>query len=82
MGSDRPIKVAVQIDSQEPQTVAFIPDAPPGQLPAQWDGNDGFVANAAVDVVTNWPLPPGAHTLKVRKRSAKPSSLSLKWMFY
>ncbi|EJD06971.1 uncharacterized protein FOMMEDRAFT_131740 [Fomitiporia mediterranea MF3/22] len=65
MGPDRPIKIAVQMDNQSPQTVAFIPPAPPGQLPAQWDGNDGFVANAAVSVLTNWTAPPGAHTLKL-----------------
>ncbi|EJD06965.1 uncharacterized protein FOMMEDRAFT_102997 [Fomitiporia mediterranea MF3/22] len=65
MGPDRPIKVAVQMDSQSPQTVAFIPSAPPGQLPPQWDGDDGFVANAIVNVVTSWSAPPGAHTLKL-----------------
>lgn len=62
---DRPINIAVQMDDQDPQTVAFIPSAAPGQLPAEWDGNDGFVANAAVSVVTDWTAPPGAHTLKV-----------------
>ena len=65
MGPDRPIKVAVQVDSQTPQTVAFIPPSSPGTLPPQWDGNDGFVANAIVSVVTNWAAAPGAHTLKV-----------------
>ena len=63
---DRPINIAVQMDDQDFQTVAFIPSAAPGQLPAEWDGNDGFVANAAVSVVTNWTASPGAHTLKVR----------------
>ncbi|KAH8117845.1 hypothetical protein DFH11DRAFT_1839415 [Phellopilus nigrolimitatus] len=65
MGPDRPIKIAVQMDSQVPQTVAFIPPSAPGTLPAQWDGNDGFVANAIVSVVTNWTASPGAHTLKL-----------------
>ena len=65
MGPDRPINVAVQLDSQTPQTVAFIPAAAPGDLPAQWDGNDGFVANAIVNVATNWTTSPGSHTLKV-----------------
>lgn len=55
------------MDNQTAQTVAFIPDAPPGQLPPEWDGNDGFVANAAVNVVTDWPILPGAHTLKVKR---------------
>ncbi|THH00581.1 hypothetical protein EW145_g7057 [Phellinidium pouzarii] len=65
MGPDRPIKIAVQIDDQTPQTVAFIPPSAPGTLPPQWDGNDGFVANAIVSVVTNWSAPPGAHTFKI-----------------
>ena len=65
MGRDRPIKVAIQMDDQAPQTVPFIPFSKPGTLPPQWDGNDGFVANAIVSVVTNWNAPPGAHTLKV-----------------
>jgi len=65
IGPDEPIGLAVQMDSQAPQTVYFIPSAPPGQLPAQWDGNDGFVANSIVDAVTSFEAPPGAHTLKV-----------------
>ncbi|EJD06938.1 uncharacterized protein FOMMEDRAFT_152276 [Fomitiporia mediterranea MF3/22] len=65
MGPDRPIKIAVQMDDQTPQTVAFIPPAPPGTLPPQWDGNDGFVANAIVSVPTSWSAQPGAHTLKL-----------------
>ncbi|KAH8117866.1 hypothetical protein DFH11DRAFT_863501 [Phellopilus nigrolimitatus] len=65
MGPDRPIKIAVQMDSQAPQTVAFIPPSAPGTLPAQWDGDDGFVANAIVSVITNWTASPGAHTLKL-----------------
>lgn len=65
-GPDRPISFAVQVDSQAPQIQQFIPPAAPGSLPAQWDGNDGFVANAIVNVVTNVSASPGAHTLTVR----------------
>lgn len=65
MGPDEPLKIAVQMDSQEPQTVVFIPASAPGTLPAAWDGLDGFAANAAVSVVTKWAASPGAHTLKV-----------------
>ena len=65
IGPDEPIGLAVQIDAQAPQTVYFIPPAAPGQLPAEWDGNDGFVANSIVDAVTSFVAPPGAHTLKV-----------------
>ena len=65
LGPDEPIGLAVQLDSQAPQTVYFIPPAAPGQLPAQWDGNDGFVANSIVDAMTSFVAPPGAHTLKV-----------------
>lgn len=65
MGPNETVKIAVQIDDQAPQTVAFIPDSAPGTLPDAWDGNDGFAANAIVSVVTNWTASPGAHTLKV-----------------
>ncbi|KAL5525645.1 hypothetical protein ACEPAG_6981 [Sanghuangporus baumii] len=65
MGPDRPIKLAVQMDDESSQTIAFIPPAPPGELPPQWDGNDGFVANSIVNVATSWSAPPGAHTLKL-----------------
>ena len=71
MGPDRPIKIAVQMDGQSPQTVAFIPPAPPGKLPPQWDGNDGFVANSIVSVMSHWSAPPGAHTLKVSKSNSQ-----------
>lgn len=43
LGPDRPVAVAVQVDSLDPQTTYFIPPAAPGSLPAQWDGLDGFV---------------------------------------
>ena len=65
MGPDRPIAVAVQVDDESIQTEYFIPPAPPGTLPPQWNGNDGFVANAIVPVNTSWKAAPGAHTLKV-----------------
>jgi len=65
MGPTRPISIAVQVDSETPQTVQFIPASAPGTLPPQWDGNDGFVANAIVDVATNFTASPGAHTLKL-----------------
>ena len=54
------------MDNQAPQTMAFIPSSAPGSLPPQWDGLDGFVANAGVKVVTTWSAPPGKHTFKVR----------------
>lgn len=77
MGLDEPISIAVQLDDQTPQTVAFIPPAPPGTLPAQWGGDDGFAANSIVPVVTQWTANPGTHTLTVRHpflfRSAKSS---------
>ena len=65
MGPDRPLKIAIQMDDQTPQTVAFIPASAPGTQPAAWGGNDGFVANNAVFVPTSWTIAPGAHTLKV-----------------
>ena len=59
------MKIAIQMDDQEPQTIKFIPDYAPGTLPSTWQGNDGYIANAAIDVNTTWPAAPGAHTLKV-----------------
>ncbi|KAJ3487914.1 hypothetical protein NLI96_g3210 [Meripilus lineatus] len=63
--TDRPISVAVQVDSQPPQTTQFIPPAVPGNLPDAWDGVDGFVANSIVTVANNFTATPGAHILKV-----------------
>ena len=84
MGSDRPVKIGVQMDEQSPQTVAFIPLSDPGQLPDEWGGNDGFVANSIVSVVTNWTASPGAHTLKVSGvssiNSMKLTMLSCGWL--
>ena len=68
LGLTEPISIAVQMDDQEPQDVAFIPPAPPGTLPDAWGGNDGFAANSIVPVVTNWVANPGTHTLTVKYR--------------
>jgi hypothetical protein len=65
LGADRPLGFAVQIDSGAPQSNYFFPPAAPGQQPAAWDGNDGFVANSIIAVPNSLTLPPGAHTLKV-----------------
>jgi hypothetical protein len=66
LGNDRPLRIAVQVDSQDAQTTQFIPDAAPGQLPDAWDGVDGFVANSIVSVNGLWTnIEPGAHTLKI-----------------
>jgi hypothetical protein len=62
---DAPISVAIQMDSQAPQTIAFIPLASPGTEPAAWGGMDGFAANNIVPIHTNWNAPPGEHTLTV-----------------
>lgn len=65
LGADRPIGLALQVDSQPPKTSYFMPMAAPGALPAAWGGLDGFVANGVVSVTANFTAPPGAHTLKV-----------------
>ncbi|GJJ14027.1 hypothetical protein Clacol_008284 [Clathrus columnatus] len=64
-GLDRPVAFATQLDDDEPQAQYFIPMAPPGDLPPQWDTDDGWVANSIVDVVSTHIAAPGAHTLKV-----------------
>lgn len=64
-GLDRPVAIATQLDDDEIQAQYFIPSAAPGDLPAQWDGNDGWVANAIIDVLSTHVAAPGSHTLKV-----------------
>ncbi|KAF8656146.1 hypothetical protein AX16_002748 [Volvariella volvacea WC 439] len=65
-GNDRRLALAVAIDSSAPQTTQFIPPASPGNLPSQWGGSDGFVANSIVSVVNTFGgVRPGAHTLKI-----------------
>ncbi|KAF8577643.1 glycoside hydrolase family 115 protein [Ramaria rubella] len=61
----RPLGFATQVDSDTPQAQYFIPLAPPGELPDAWGGNDGFVANSIVSVVSEHVASPGAHTLKI-----------------
>ncbi|KAJ3557630.1 hypothetical protein NM688_g1372 [Phlebia brevispora] len=64
-GLDRPVALAVQIDSEDPQTTYFIPPSAAGEEPDAWDGLDGFVANSIVSVINQFPASPGAHTLKI-----------------
>jgi len=64
-GLDRPLGFAVQIDSEAPQSIYFLPPAASGQLPKAWDGENGFVANSIVTYATQHAVNPGAHTLKV-----------------
>lgn len=61
-GDDRPVAIGVQVDDSDPQVTYFIPPAPPGQEPPQWDD---FVANEIVPVVGKFSAPPGKHTLTV-----------------
>lgn len=66
LGNDHPLRVAVQLDSQDAQATQFIPDAAPGALSDAWNGVDGFVANSIVSVNGLWTnVKPGAHTLKI-----------------
>ncbi|TFK36601.1 hypothetical protein BDQ12DRAFT_667737 [Crucibulum laeve] len=63
---DTPLSLALQIDSLTPQIINPIPAAAPGTLPAAWDTNDGWVANAAVPISATFNgVSPGAHTLKL-----------------
>ena len=66
LGDDRPLGLAFQIDDGAPKTNYFVPKSVPGQVPAPWNGNDGWVANSIIDVPFVFPTQPGAHTLKVR----------------
>lgn len=66
MGPDEPLAIGIQVDDQPAQAKFFIPAAAPGALPSTWDGNDGYIANAIINVPTNWSLSPGEHTLTVR----------------
>jgi hypothetical protein len=50
-----------------------MPDAPPGEQPAAWDGVDGFAANDIIPVNTKFiNVSPGKHTLKVRNYLLSP----------
>lgn len=66
LGDDRPLGLAFQIDDGAPATNYFVPASVPGQVPAPWNGNDGWVANSIIEVPVTLPVQPGAHTLKVR----------------
>ncbi|KAI0651150.1 hypothetical protein C8Q79DRAFT_1004466 [Trametes meyenii] len=61
----RPLGLALQIDDGTPQTNHFVPASVPGQVPAPWNGVDGWVANSIISVPFVLPVEPGAHTLKV-----------------
>lgn len=61
-GNDRPLAIAVQVDSSTPQTSYFIPAADPGDEPDAWGD---WVANGTVPVTGNFTAWPGAHTLTV-----------------
>jgi hypothetical protein len=65
MGPDEPLGIGIQLDDQSPVAQYYIPPAPPGAVPPTWDGNDGYIANAIINVPTNWTLSSGQHTLKV-----------------
>ncbi|KAI0369314.1 hypothetical protein BV20DRAFT_1113770 [Pilatotrama ljubarskyi] len=65
LGDDRPLGIALQIDDGAPVTKYFVPASVPGQVPAPWNGVDGWVANSINSVPMVLPVQPGAHTLKV-----------------
>ena len=65
MGPDEPLGIGIQLDDQSPVAQYYIPPAAPGAVPPTWDGNDGYIANAIINVPTNWTISPGQHTLKV-----------------
>ncbi|KXN92531.1 hypothetical protein AN958_05386 [Leucoagaricus sp. SymC.cos] len=65
-GPDRPLTIAVGLDSQTPVVHQPMPDAPPGKQPTAWGGVDGFVANAIIPVTTPFSgVSPGKHTVKI-----------------
>ncbi|KXN92532.1 hypothetical protein AN958_05387 [Leucoagaricus sp. SymC.cos] len=66
LGNDHPLRLAVQLDSQDTKTTQLIPNADPGNLPVAWGGTDGFVANSIVPITNLWNnVNAGAHTLKI-----------------
>ncbi|OBZ74822.1 hypothetical protein A0H81_05528 [Grifola frondosa] len=65
LGDDRPLAIAMQIDSGALQTNYFVPPASGGNLPPQWDGNDGWAANSIISVPMVFTASSGAHTLKL-----------------
>ncbi|KAI8990382.1 hypothetical protein BD414DRAFT_483452 [Trametes punicea] len=65
LSDSRPLGFALQIDDDAPQTTYYVPPSVPGQVPAPWDGLDGWVANSIISVPMVLPVQPGAHTLKL-----------------
>ncbi|OBZ74779.1 hypothetical protein A0H81_05486 [Grifola frondosa] len=65
LGDDRPLAIAIQIDSGALQANYFVPPASGGNLPPQWDGNDGWAANSIISVPMVFTASSGAHTLKL-----------------
>ncbi|OBZ78464.1 hypothetical protein A0H81_01605 [Grifola frondosa] len=65
LSDDRPLAIAAQIDSGALQTNYFVPPASGGNLPPQWDGNDGWAANSIISVPMVFTASSGAHTLKL-----------------
>ena len=45
-GNDRPVGFAVQVDSEAPQSIYYSPVTPARNVPAGWDGANGWVANS------------------------------------
>ncbi|KAL6302572.1 hypothetical protein BKA93DRAFT_389853 [Sparassis latifolia] len=62
LGPDRPLAIALQMDSDDPQVSYFIPNAAPGSLPDAWNQ---WVSESIVTVPMTFYAPPGAHTLTV-----------------
>ncbi|KAF9450530.1 glycoside hydrolase family 115 protein [Macrolepiota fuliginosa MF-IS2] len=65
-GADRPLTIAIGLDSQNPVVQQPMPDAAPGKQAAAWDGVDGFAHTAIIPLATNFSgVSPGKHTLKI-----------------
>ncbi len=65
-GDDRPVALAVQVDSLAPQTTYFIPPAVPGSLPDAWDGLDGFAVSVTLSTCSQLFLMKGRQIILCR----------------
>ncbi|KAK8251111.1 hypothetical protein HDK77DRAFT_406413 [Phyllosticta capitalensis] len=58
----RPLRYALALDAQEPQTVQFVHDQPDGALPVGWTD---AVADAVWKSTTTWKMGPGEHRIRL-----------------
>lgn len=68
LGNARPLRYAIAVDDETPQTIQFVANATDGNLPAGWDGavSDAvWGLSSGNSTTTSHVMAPGQHTLKL-----------------